>query len=150
MSPEELKSLACRHLEATWMQYSRQPADATFYFSHEEVRSEGDPLSLEQVRRAISAACPDLALTIETVIAEAGQVVARWTVRGTDTQGYQGRLPTGKQVSTTGIQMVWFEDEHLVRVWEIADLMGILSQLGFVCIPEPPRVTVRRSTQTAL
>ena len=143
MSPEELKSLACRHLEATWMQYSRQPADTTCSFSHEEARCEGEPPTLEQVRRAIHVACPDLALTIETVIAEAGQVVACWTVRGTDTQGYRGRLPTGKQVTTTGIQMTWFEDEHLVRVWEIADLMEILSQLGFICTPEPPRVTVR-------
>ena len=144
MSPEELKSLACHHLQAVWMQGRLQPADRSKRVSHEDIQSDRDPPSLEQVRRAICAACPDLTLTIEEVLAEEKQVVTRWTLQGTDTQGYRGRLPTGRQVTTTGIQMARFEDDHLVEIWEIADLLGILSQLGFVCTPDPPRITVRR------
>ena len=140
MSTEERKSLACHHLQAAWMPCDLQPADA----NKKDIQYDHDPPCLEQVRRAICAACPDLALTIEDVLAEGKQVVTRWTLRGTDTRGYRGRLPTGRQIATTGIQMARFEQNHLVEVWEIADLLGILSQLGFLCTPELPRITVRR------
>jgi len=140
MSTEERKSLACHHLQAAWMPCDLQPADA----NKKDIQYDHDPPRLEQVRRAICVACPDLTLTIEDVLAEGKQVATRWTLRGTDTRGYRGRLPTGRQITTTGIQMARFEQNRLVEVWEIADLLGILSQLGFLCTPEPPRITVRR------
>jgi predicted ester cyclase len=144
MLPEELKSLACCHLRAAWTQGYLQPAETDMSISHEDVQSGHYLPSLEQVRHAICVACPDLTLTIEEVIAVGEQVATWWTLHGTDTQGYQRRLPTGRQVTTTGMQMARFDNDQLVEVWETTDLLGLLSQLGFLCIPEPPRISVRR------
>ena len=109
MSTEELKSLACHHLQAAWMPCCLQSADANKHISHQDIQYDHDPPCLEQVRRAICAACPDLILTIEDVLAEGKQVATRWTLQGTDIRGYGGRLPTGRQITTTGIQMARFE-----------------------------------------
>lgn len=145
MSPEEeLKSLACHHLQSVWIQDRPKEADENKNLLHEDIAGSRNPPTLCQMRHALNRACPDLTLTVEEAIVEGTRVALRWTLRGTDTQGYPGRLPTGKQITATGMQMVRFEEQHLVEMWEMADLLDVLSQLNFICTPAPPRITVRR------
>ena len=49
--------------------------------------------------RAVRAGFPDLAWTIEELIAEGDKVVNRWTLRGTHRGEYAGLAPSGNAVA---------------------------------------------------
>ena len=80
-------------------------------------------------------AFPDLRFTIEDMIAEGDTVVARQTARGTHQGELMGIPPTGKQVSTTGINIFRFANGKGVEEWFNGDDLGLLQQLGVVPAP---------------
>ena len=80
-------------------------------------------------------AFPDLRFTIEDMIAEGDTVVARQTARGTHQGELMGIPPTGKQVSTTGINILRFANGKGVEEWFNGDDLGLLQQLGVVPAP---------------
>ncbi len=77
-------------------------------------------------------AFPDLRFTIEDMIAEGDTVVIRQTARGTHQGNLMGIPPTGKQVSTTGINILRFANGKGVEEWFNGDDLGLLQQLGVV------------------
>jgi steroid delta-isomerase-like uncharacterized protein len=77
-------------------------------------------------------AFPDLRFTIEDMIAEGDTVVVRQTARGTHQGNLMGIPPTGKQVSTTGINILRFANGKGVEEWFNGDDLGLLQQLGVV------------------
>jgi len=93
---------------------------------------------IEGTKRAAGmylAAFPDLHFTFEDLIAEGDKVVVRWTSRGTQQGDLMGIPPTGKQFSTTGIEIYRFEDSKIVEHWLESDALGMLQQLGAVPTP---------------
>lgn len=106
--------------------------------------------SPEQVLYFIRQACPDFAVEIEETIGEGDRVMVLWRLRGTDTRGFQGRVPTGKQVHMTGVQVVNCNEDGISLEWEAADLLGVLLQLGFICLPQQPRITLRRRSSDSI
>ena len=80
-------------------------------------------------------AFPDLHFTIEDLIAEGDQVVTRYTARGTQTGDLMGIAPTGKQVTTTGINIYRLANGKAVEGWTNFDGLGQLQQLGVVPVP---------------
>ncbi len=77
-------------------------------------------------------AFPDLRFTIEDMIAEGDTVVARQTARGTHQGELMGIPPTGKQVSTTGINILRFANGKGVEEWFNGDDLGLMQQLGVI------------------
>lgn len=134
MRNDEQKQLVFQHLQARWSSGK----------SRECHRASTDPPSIEQLLSAICQSCPDLEFTVDEVIAEGSRIVARWTLRGTDTRGYQRRLPTGRQIAIKGIQLIRCEDDRVIEEWEMVDRLDSLLQLGYVCLPKPPNITLRR------
>src|SRR5205807_420360 len=62
--------------------------------------------SVELVLYFVRQACPDSTFIIEEILREQEQAMVRWQLRGIDTQGFQGRVPTNRQITMTGIHMV--------------------------------------------
>ena len=71
-------------------------------------------------------AFPDLHFTVEDIIAEGDKVVARLTVRGTQHGAFMGIPATGKQTTSTGIDINRIVDGKSVEHWLEMDTLGLL------------------------
>jgi steroid delta-isomerase-like uncharacterized protein len=132
---EQHKQIARRWTEELWGQGRLEVADeiiAPDYVRHDP----GDPFPAvgpEDVKRIVSmlrGMLPDFRLEIEDMIAVDDKVVSRYTAFATDTKGYMGMPPTGKQLRTSAIQIFRFEGGKIVESWAARDDMGTLQQLG--------------------
>jgi steroid delta-isomerase-like uncharacterized protein len=75
-------------------------------------------------------AFPDLAFTIDDVIAAGDRVAMRWHTTGTHRGELEGLAPTGASVGSTGISIDRWEDGKLVESWTEWDNLGLARQLG--------------------
>ncbi len=66
------------------------------------------------------------------MIAEGDKVVARQTFRGTHREEFLGIAPSGKQFSSTGIDIVRMVDGKIVEHWSSFDMLGMMQQLGAI------------------
>lgn len=163
-SPDQIKILVRHYIETTWN--SQDLDDMAAVPEHADSREEThscdslcplkDPLrvelgaerlsiSLAQVRKIVRKTFPDIRITIMDLLVEGEKVAVRWTLHGTDLGGYDNHLPTGKPIRMTGISMLRLENESIVEEWIEVDIAGMLHQLGYVYMPQPPRITMRRS-----
>lgn len=76
------------------------------------------------------AAFPDLAVAVETMVADDEQVAIAYTVTGTHKGPFHGIAPTGKKMKARGVQIARFEDGRIAERWGSSDELGILKQLG--------------------
>ncbi len=97
----------------------------------------------EDVKRMITqglSAFPDFHFTIEDMIAEGEQVVARLTYRATHTGEFVMpgmRFPaTGKQMTGPEIFIARFAGGKIVEAWDQADDLGAFQQLGLIPMPQ--------------
>jgi steroid delta-isomerase-like uncharacterized protein len=90
---------------------------------------------IKQIVTFFRAAYPDLAFTVEDLIADGDKVASRWTARGTNTGAFMGMPPTGKQVTIPGILIVRVAGGKMVESWVNFDALGMMQQLGV--IPPP-------------
>jgi predicted ester cyclase len=81
---------------------------------------------------AFRAAFPDLHVKNEDVIVEGDKVVARWTARGTHNGMLMNILPTGRQATLKGIDILRIEGGKIVERWGEFDALGMLHQLGVI------------------
>ena len=72
---------------------------------------------------------------IEDVVAEGDKVVVRWKNAGTDSGGFMGMPPTGKQFGIAGIDIHVVRDRRMVEHWHVVDLLSQMQQLGLVPSP---------------
>jgi predicted ester cyclase len=95
----------------------------------------GQPGGIEGARQfagMILTAFPDLHFTVEDMIAEGDKVVARVTFRGTHQGTFMSFSPTGKHVTSTGIEINRIAGGKVVEHWNNYDDLGLLQQLGVV------------------
>jgi predicted ester cyclase len=95
--------------------------------------------------KVMKTAFPDNHFTIEEMIAESDQVVARMTVRGTNSGPIAG-LPafgkletpipaTGKQTMSTAIYIFTLRDGKIASITAELDQIGMLQQMGWKITP---------------
>ncbi len=65
-----------------------------------------------------SAAFPDWSITIDDLIAEGDQVVARWHAQGTHIGKAWGIEPSGKHLEMAGITIVRVRDGKITDFWK--------------------------------
>lgn len=95
--------------------------------------------------KVMKTAFPDNNFTIEEMVAEADKVVARMTVRGTNTGPIAGlpafgKLetpipPTGKQTMSTAIYIFTLKDGRIASINTELDQIGMLRQMGWKITP---------------
>lgn len=78
------------------------------------------------------AAFPDGYISLEDMLAERDVVAVRYTFRGTQAGAFRGILPSGRQVTMTGIDVFRVVDGRLAERWGNRDDLGLLQQLGTV------------------
>jgi predicted ester cyclase len=123
-------------VEEVWNKRNYHAASDLYAATYANGFGTGPTARVEPVRR-YHQAFPDLRLDIEELIAAGDTVVLRSTFRGTDTGGYAGRPPTGKQVDEWVVTIMHFEGGKVVQEWIGADKLGLFIQLGVVDDPWP-------------
>jgi predicted ester cyclase len=101
-------------------------------------------VSLPEIRKMMRKAFPDLYFTIIDVIVEEEKAAIRWLMQGTDLGGYEEHAPTGRSMQLTGITLLYMQGSAIVEEWNEADIAGLLRQLGYISILQPPKITMRR------
>ena len=86
----------------------------------------------KQLHRMLFAAFPDLKMTIHDQAAEGDKVWTRKTGSGTHQGELFGIPATGKQVSWNIIDIMTIRNEQVTEHWVVADVMGLMQQLGAI------------------
>jgi len=128
MSAEENKALVRREQQELWNHTGNLDA-AEQLFAAEQ--AEAARQEAADYRRGF----PDVANTIEDLIAEGDKVVARWRSRATHQGEYMGIPPTGNVVEVTGITLYRIQGGKIAESWNFEDKFGLLRQIG--AFPEP-------------
>jgi len=136
MSTEDNKAIVRRFYEEIVNQKKRAALDEVFDPNLVDHFTPPDtPGGLEGARQAFDmylTAFPDLHFTVEDLIAEGDEVVARVTMSGTQHGAFMGIPPTGKHVSMTGIDINRFVGGKSVEHWVEMDRLGLMQQLGVI------------------
>jgi predicted ester cyclase len=125
-----------RFVDQVWNRRNYDAAAELYSDSYVNPFGTGPAARIEPIRR-YHQAFPDLVLDVDEVIVATDTVVLRATFRGTDTGGYVGRAPTGREVSEWVVTIMHFEDGKVVREWIGADKLGMFIQLGVLNDPWP-------------
>ena len=131
---EELKALARRMFEEMWNEGNLDAADELLdasYVAHGlGVELPPGPEGFKQFLGFYFTAFPDLHMTIEDEVAEGDMVVQRCAVTGTHQGDLMGVPPTGKKITMAFISIVRYSNGKSVEGWALADLLGMMQQLG--------------------
>ena len=76
------------------------------------------------------SAFPDLAVTIEDLVAARDTVSWRFNLRGTHAGSFMGIPPTGRVVTTPGIAIAHLVGGKVAESWVSLDALGLLRQVG--------------------
>lgn len=93
----------------------------------------GEARGRDGQRQAVEAflgGFPDLANTIEFMLAEGDLVAAHQRWRGTHEGEFLGLAATGRTVEFTSTAVLRIEDELIAEAWDEADIFSVLQQLG--------------------
>jgi predicted SnoaL-like aldol condensation-catalyzing enzyme len=134
---ETNKNVLRRLFEEVWNKGNLQVADELLtpnYADHDPSTPDlgRGPESEKKRATLYRSAFPDLRLTIEDIIAEGETVMARWSCRGTHKGALNGIVPTGKQVTITGVSIARFAGGKMAEGWVNWDALGLFQQLGVV------------------
>ena len=101
----------------------------------EHIASQVDAVGPQGVREYFTelfTAFPDLALTVQTTVAEGDKVAVHWKAGGTMLGPLWTLEPTGAHVELEGIDLLTVADGLIVRNDAVPDGMGLARQLGLV------------------
>ena len=131
-STEENKDVIRRYRQELMNEGNLNVVDAIFPARFALNGQEMTPESFKPLAAMWRTAFPDLHYTLEHIIAEGDIVVEHWTARGTHRGRLFGIAPTDKHFENTGINIHHIVDGKIVEIWEVADGLGLLQQLGVV------------------
>jgi predicted ester cyclase len=89
----------------------------------------------EDLIRRIYAAFPNYTHAPEEVLSVGDTVVLRTTNSATHSGEFQGIAPTGRRISFGQIAIYRIVDGRISEIWEEADLLGLMQQLGATMTP---------------
>jgi steroid delta-isomerase-like uncharacterized protein len=139
MSVEENKALVHHYFEEIWDKGNLAliyEILAPNYVNHDPALAglpqiEGFKQRVAMIRTPF----PDMKYALEDMVTEGDRVATRWTARCTHKGEFMGIVPTGKQLTITGITPSRLEGGQYAEDWTLVDNMGIMQQLGVVSPP---------------
>lgn len=121
MSEAENKAIIRRLFADVW---TGDVAAADRYYAPGPLRD-----GLKEFATGLYQAVPDWTVTIDDLVCEGDKVAVRWTGRGTHLGVWNGTPPTGRPVSTTGIDIERLVDGLIVQEDGEVDMHGFLRQI---------------------
>jgi steroid delta-isomerase-like uncharacterized protein len=82
--------------------------------------------ALTRVRAGLS----DVSMTVEDTVADADRVAVRLTSRARHSGEFMGMAPTGKTYEIEEMHLFRIADGRIAEHWHVADIAGMLRQLG--------------------
>jgi len=120
MSIEENKTAVRRMFEEVMNQGNLQAVDELVADDYKLTDPPGLPPGKEGLRALANmyrTGAPDLHMTVEDLIGEGDQVVARWTATGTHTGDMMGLPPTGQKVQFRALSWLRMKDGRIAEEW---------------------------------
>ncbi len=103
------------------------------YVDHDPMLGDQGRDDVKQTIAGYREAFPDLAFTIEDVVADDDKVVVRWRAEGTFENPFMGQEPTGeKGEPVEGIGIDRFEDGRVAESWGQWDTLRFMRNVGVV------------------
>ncbi len=84
----------------------------------------------QQFFTTMNTAFPDLAVEVDTLVADDEQVAIAYRISGTHQGDFQGIAPTGNRIEVRAAQIARFRDGQIVERWGSSDELGLMGQLG--------------------
>jgi predicted ester cyclase len=88
----------------------------------------GFAATVQDLRRGF----PDIAFTVEDLMAEGDRVAVRWRWSATHSGQFRTFAATNRHVTNTGIAIYEFRDGRVMRAWLETDRLGALQQIGAI------------------
>ena len=107
--------------------------------SKQYIPPNAEPLSFEEYKpmaQRIYVAFPEISHTVKDIVAEGDRVVAKIVVHTVHKGEFYGIPATGKELEWTSIAIFQISEGKIKARWEIADVVGILHQLGMELKPK--------------
>ncbi|MEN6343389.1 MAG: ester cyclase [Methanospirillum sp.] len=120
MSTEKNKEVVRRVFEEVMNQGNLRAVDELVADDYTLTDPPGLPPGREGLRALANmyrTGAPDLHMTVEDVVAEGDQAVARWVATGTLTGEMMGMPPTGKKVSFRAISWFRLKNGRIAEEW---------------------------------
>lgn len=140
MSTETNKAIILRMVQQVWNEGRTDLVEEFFVEDYVQVVVGQPPATgLELVRLGAASAreaFPDFQLSIDELVAEGDRVAAHWTVTGTHAGDYIGIPATGKSIRHQGAIFYRLTNGRIAETWFLADMMGIMQQMGVIPAPE--------------
>jgi len=98
-----------------------------------------EPVSFEDykpIAKQIYNTFPKITHTVDDIIVEGNKVVAKILVNTVHAGEFYGIPATGKELEWTAIAIFKLSDGKIKARWEIADVLGIMQQLGMKLKPK--------------
>jgi len=101
------------------------------HIEHQDGFNPPDRQGVKQGIAFLHRLSPDIAVTVEDVMARGDKVWARLRARGTHSGDILGG-PTGRAFDITGMDVCRFRDGRVVEHWGVPDRFAQMQQLGIV------------------
>jgi steroid delta-isomerase-like uncharacterized protein len=88
------------------------------------------PEGAKQILRELSAAFPDLRITMKEILQDGNKVVVRSEITGRQRETFMGFPAKNREMTIMAIDIHEFEDGKIVRTWHTEDWLTGLHQLG--------------------
>lgn len=141
MSEEELVELTKQYANEVWNQGNLEAIDdylaEDFEMGYPMPGMGSGREDYKEFAAMMRSAFPDLENKVEDTFASGNRVVQLWTAEGTHEGELFGAPATDREVTFAGISIYKVEDGKIQHDWTIADLQGLMQQLGLT--PEPTR-----------
>lgn len=138
MSLQENKALVRRFVEEVQNQHNLAALDVLYspdFVDHSGITNPPNREGSKQFFTVLFAAFPDMRFTIRQQLAEGDKVMTHKTFQGTHQGPFMGIPATGKQVAFDVIDIFTVANGNLTDHWAVADLLGLMQQLGEVPTP---------------
>jgi steroid delta-isomerase-like uncharacterized protein len=138
MSTEENEAVISRFIDEVQNQHNVGALDDLFspnFIDHSGISNPPNLDGTKQFFTMLFTAFPDIRATIQDQVAEGDKVWCRKTFHGTHQGEFMGIPPTGTAVEIDVIDIHRVVDGQIVEHWAVADMLGLMQQLG--AIPAP-------------
>ena len=121
--------------------WNRGDLDAYLTLYDDSVRLHGygpsplDKAAVHGFYAGIFAGLPGSQIELVDVFGDGDRLVARFVQRGRHDGSLMGVPPTGRDVELNGITVMAFRGGRVVERWSVADMLGLLVQIGAVPAP---------------